>query len=156
MRSLDPRLALDRLQPMSAYVGDALAQSRFSLLLMSLFGGLAVVLAAIGMYGVISYSMTQRTREIGIRLALGEPPSRVRNLIMRQGLGLIGLSLLIGLPIAVVVAWMLRDLLYQVTPTDGPTYAVAGIVLTVVGILSCYLPAYRASRIVPVLALRRE
>lgn len=156
MRSLDPQLALDRLQPMSAYVGDALAQSRFSLLLMSLFGGLAVVLAAIGMYGVISYSMTQRTREIGIRLALGEPPSRVRNLIMRQGLGLIGLSLLIGLPIAVVVAWMLRDLLYQVTPTDGPTYAVAGIVLTVVGILSCYLPAYRASRIVPVLALRRE
>ena len=75
---------------------------------------------------------------------------------MRQGLGLIGLSLLIGLPIAVVVAWMLRDLLYLVTPTDGPTYAVAGIVLTVVGILSCYLPAYRASRIVPVLALRRE
>ena len=156
VRSLDPQLALDRLQPMTAYVGDALAQSRFSLMLMSLFGTLAVVLAAIGMYGVISYSLTQRTREIGIRLALGEPPARVRNLIMRQGLGLIGLSLLIGLPIAMVVAMMLRDLLYQVTPTDFSTYAIAGLLLIVVGILSCYVPAHRASRIVPVLALRRE
>jgi putative ABC transport system permease protein len=156
VRSLDPQLALDRVQPMTAYVGDALAQSRFSLLLMSIFGALAVVLAAIGMYGVISYSLMRRTREIGIRLALGEPPARVRNLILRQGLGLIALSLMIGLPIAVAVAWMLRDLLYQVTPTDGPTYAVAAVVLGFVGILSCFIPAYRASRIVPVLALRRD
>jgi putative ABC transport system permease protein len=156
VRSVDPQLALDQLQPMTAYVGDALAQSRFSLTLMSLFGSLAVLLAAIGMYGVISYSLTQRTREIGIRLALGEPPTRVRNLIMRQGMTLVGVSFLIGLPIAAVVAMMLRDLLYQVTPTDLTTYGIAGVVLTLAGIVSCYVPAYRASRIVPVLALRRE
>jgi putative ABC transport system permease protein len=156
VREMDGQLAVDRLQPMSAYVEDALAQARFSLLLMSLFGALAVVLAAIGMYGVLSYSLTQRTREIGIRLALGEPPSRVRNLIVRQGMILVVASLAIGLPFALMVAWMLRGLLYQVTATDPTTYLVACLILAAVGVISCYLPAHRASRIAPLLALRVE
>jgi putative ABC transport system permease protein len=156
VRALDSNLAIDRLQPMTAYVGDALAQSRFSLLLMSVFGALAIVLATIGVYGVISYSLSQRTREIGIRMALGEQPSHIRNLIVRQGMVLVAVSFAIGIPGAMLVARLLGDLLYGIPPTDPPTYLAAGAVLGLAALVACYVPARRVARVTPMLALRSE
>jgi putative ABC transport system permease protein len=154
--SLDSRLAVDRLQPMNAYIGAALAQSRFSLLLMTIFGALALLLATLGIYGVMAYSLTQRTREIGIRLALGEEPSHIRNLIVRQGMVLVAISLAIGIPVAMLVARALESILYDVSPTDLPTYLQAAGVLGGVALLACYLPARRVARVAPILALRSE
>jgi putative ABC transport system permease protein len=156
IRSLDANLAVDRLQPMTGYLGEALAQARFSFVLMSVFGGLAVVLATVGIYGVISYSLSQRTREIGIRLALGEQPSRVRNRMLRDGLALVLASVALGLPSAAVVARMLDGLLYGIAPTDPLTYAVAGTLLIVTALIACYVPARRAERVTPLFALRTE
>ncbi len=123
---------------------------------MSIFGALAVVLAAIGIYGVIGYTLTRRTREIGIRLALGEDPSRIKRLIMCQGMLIVVVSLAVGAPAAMVVARMIEGLLYDVTPTDPTTYLVAGAVLGAVGLIACYVPARRVVRITPLLALRAE
>jgi predicted permease len=156
VKALDPKLAVDRLQPMTAYLGDALAQSRFSFVLMSVFGALAVVLASIGIYGVISYSLSQRTREIGIRLALGEQPSRVRNRIMRDGLVLVAASVALGMPAAAAVARLLAGLLYGVAPTDPPTYLAGGALLALTALVACYVPARRAERVTPLCALRTD
>ena len=90
---MDPDAPVDRVQPMSAYVGDALAQSRLTLVLMAGFGVVALIMAAVGIYGVISYSVSQRTKEIGIRMALGQEAWQIRNLVVGQGLRLVGMSL---------------------------------------------------------------
>jgi putative ABC transport system permease protein len=156
VHALDPNLAIDALRPMGSYVGDALAQSRFSLMLMAAFGILALVLATIGIYGVIAYTVNQRTREIGIRLALGEDPTRIRNLVVRQGMTLVGVSLLVGVPLAVAAAQALGSLLYDVEPTDPMTYAAAALVLGAAALLGCYVPARRTASVSPLLVLKSE
>jgi putative ABC transport system permease protein len=154
MQSLDAAVAVDRLMPMSAYVADGLAQARLSLALMVAFGAVALVLAVVGVYGVISYSVGQRTREIGIRMALGERPRSVRNGILVQGLRMIVPSLALGSVGAWVLSHQIASLLYQTEARDPMTFVVTITVLLVVALAGCYIPARRATSVSPVLAIR--
>jgi putative ABC transport system permease protein len=154
--SLDKDLPVDRLVPMEAFVGEQMAQARFSLVLMGVLGGIALVLAAVGIFGVISYSVTQRTREFGIRLALGEDPAATQRSVILGGMRLVGASIAIGLLASLALAQLLAGLLYQVRPADPPTFVGISVLLTVVALAACYLPARRATRVDPALALRSE
>jgi putative ABC transport system permease protein len=153
---MDKDLAITRLTPMSTYLEEGRAQARFSLVLMSLLGGLALLLAAVGIFGVISYSVTQRTREFGIRLALGEDPRRTRRSVVVGGMRLVGLSLALGLAASLALGRLIAGLLYQVRPADPLTFLGIGVLLASVALLACYLPARRATRVDPALALRSD
>ncbi|HUQ14506.1 MAG TPA: ABC transporter permease [Gemmatimonadales bacterium] len=154
--SLDKDLPADRLTPMDSYVGEGLAQARFSLVLMTVLGAVALLLTAVGVFGVISYSVSQRTREFGIRLALGEDPRQTRLSVVRGGMRLVLMSIGIGLVGSLVVTRLIAGLLYEVRPADPITFAGIGLLLTLVALLACYLPARRATRVDPALTLRSE
>jgi predicted lysophospholipase L1 biosynthesis ABC-type transport system permease subunit len=154
MQRLDPDLPLDRVRPMSAYVADALAESRLNLILMSLFGGAALLLSSVGIYGVFSYSVGQRTREIGIRMALGQDPGDIRNMVMKEGAMLIAKSTVLGLGISFVLASAVSSLLYQVSPGYPMTFGAMAVVLMVAALAGCYIPARRATTVSPLVALR--
>lgn len=156
MSALDSQVAVDRLVPMSTYVADGLSQARLSLALMSAFGVAALVLAVVGVYGVISYSVGQRTREIGIRMALGARPGRVRNAILVQGLRLIVPSLCVGAAAAWVLSHFISGLLYETDATDPLTFAATVALLLLVASIGCYLPARRATTVSPLVALRTD
>jgi predicted permease len=156
MRRLEPDAAVDRLRPMSAYVADGLGQARLSLALMTAFGCAALALAVVGIYGVISYSVGQRTREIGIRMALGARPDRVRNAILAEGLKLIVPSLAIGSAAAWLLSQLIAGLLYQTDAGDPMTFAVTVAILLAVGLAGCYIPARRATMVSPIAAIRAE
>jgi putative ABC transport system permease protein len=156
MRALDPDVAVDRVRPMSTYVGDGRAQARLSLALMAGFGAAALLLAAIGVYGVISYSVGQRTREIGIRMALGAHPGQVRNAILVQVLRLIVPSLAAGAAAAWGLSYFMRGLLFEPEAADPLTFAVMIALLLVVALAGCYLPARRATAVSPLVAMRTD
>ena len=123
-------------------------------MLFSVLAGLALVLAAVGLYGVLAFSVAQRTFEMGVRVALGARPVDVLALITRQGMRLVVRGLALGLALAIAASRATASLLYQVVPTDPVTYVAAGVVLVAVGALACYVPARRASRADPTTALR--
>jgi predicted lysophospholipase L1 biosynthesis ABC-type transport system permease subunit len=154
MQRLDPDLPLDRVRPMSAYVADALAESRLNLILMSLFGSVALLLSSVGIYGVFSYSVGQRTREIGIRMALGQEPGDIRNMVMKEGAWLIAKSMVLGLGISFVLASAVSSLLYQVSPGDPMTFGAMALVLMAAALAGCYIPARRATTVSPLVALK--
>ncbi|MEO8077870.1 MAG: ABC transporter permease [Acidobacteriota bacterium] len=156
MARLDPDLPIDRVRPMSAYLADGLAQTRLSLLLMSFFGASALLLSCVGIYGVFSYAVGQRTREIGIRMALGQEPWRIRNLVLAEGLRMIAISTGIGWFIAYAVTRVASTFLYQVHPGDPATFATMAAVLVSVALAGCYIPARRATRVNPTIALKAE
>jgi ABC-type antimicrobial peptide transport system permease subunit len=156
MRSLDPDVAVDRVRPMSTYVSDGLAQARLSLALMSGFGAAALLLAAVGVYGVISYSVGQRTREIGIRMALGESPGHVRNTVLLEGLRLVLPSLAIGAAAAWLLSQFITTLLYQTDAGDPSTFLAMSAVLLAVALAGCYIPARRATTVSPLTAMRTD
>ena len=137
-------------------MSQSLGDRRFSLLLLGAFAGLAVVLALVGIYGVMSYTVAQRTREIGIRMALGAAHGRVLALVVTQGLRLAGLGLAIGVGFALALSGVLRSLLFGVTATDPLTYAAVAAALGAIALCACWLPARRAARVDPVVALRAE
>jgi putative ABC transport system permease protein len=141
---------------MSAYLVEGQAQARFSLVLMTVLGAVALVLTAVGVFGVISYSVTQRTREFGIRLALGEDPRRTRLSVVLGGMRLVLISIAVGLLGSLAVTRLIAGLLYDVSPADPVTFAGIGLLLASVALLACYLPARRATRVDPALALRSE
>jgi putative ABC transport system permease protein len=153
---MDPSLPLSELRPMQEYVKDALAGPRLSLLLMQAVGGLALLLAIIGIYGVISYSVSQRQREFGVRIALGEVPERLTRRVVLQGARLIGASIAVGLVGAVAATRLLSGLLYGVSPGDPLTFVSVALTLTLVALAACYVPARRASRADPLSILRSE
>ena len=153
---MDKDLAITRLTPLTNYLEEGRAQARFSLVLMGVLSALALLLAAVGIFGVISYSVTQRTREFGIRLALGEDPRRTRRSVVIGGMRLVGLSLVLGLVASLVLGRLIAGLLYQVRPADPLTFLGIGVLLASVALLACYLPARRATRVDPALALRSE
>jgi putative ABC transport system permease protein len=153
---IDPDLPVSRLTPMIGYLTEGQAQARFSLVLMSVLGGAALVLTAVGVFGVISYSVSQRTREFGIRLALGEDPRRTRRNVVLGGMRLVLVSIAIGLVGSLAVTRLIAGLLYHVSPADPLTFAGIGLLLAGVALLACYLPARRATRVDPALALRSE
>ena len=156
MERLDPDLPHDRVRPMSALVADGLGQSRLNLILMSLFGAAALLLSCVGIYGVFSYAVGQRTREIGIRMALGQSPGKIRNLVLLEGLRMIAISTGVGLFAATVLSRAISSLLYQVSPGDPATFATMAAVLMVVALAGCYIPARRATTVNPIVALRAE
>jgi putative ABC transport system permease protein len=154
--SMDPEVPVDRMQPMSAYVDNALAQSRLTLVLMAGFGIVALIMAAVGIYGVISYSVSQRTKEIGIRMALGQEARQIRNLVVGQGLRLVAISLVIGLAAAYVFARSVSGLLYGVDPRDPLTFGGTALFLLAVALAGCLVPARRATSVDPLSALKAE
>jgi putative ABC transport system permease protein len=152
----DPYLPVDRLRPMTDYVGDSLGQARMNLIVMSMFGAAALLLASIGVYGVFSYSVGQRAKEIGIRIALGQEPAHVRNLVLVQGLRLIAISTAIGLGAAYLLSRTLSTLLYEVHPADAWTFGTMSAVLMLVALVGCFIPARRATLLDPLRALKTE
>jgi putative ABC transport system permease protein len=156
IESMDPDLPVSRLTPMSTYLTEGRAQARFSLVLMTVLGGVALLLTAVGVFGVISYSVSQRTRGFGIRLALGEDPRQTRLSVVLGGMRLVLISVAIGLASSLVVTRLIAGLLYEVRPADPVTFAGIGLLLSAVALLACYLPARRATRVDPALTLRSE
>jgi predicted permease len=169
---LDPRrleravravfLAVDKtqpvfhVQPMEMYLADSLAERTFTLALVGVFGGLALLLAAVGIYGVVSYAATLRTREVGIRMALGAERRAVLGMVLREGLKLVGAGLATGLLASVALTRLLSSLLFEVRPSDLATLLCVTLVLAAVALVATWLPAWRASRVDPMVALRYE
>jgi predicted permease len=153
---MDPDLPVSNLVPMEAYLSEGMAQSRFSLVLMSVLGGIALLLTAVGVFGVISYSVSQRTREFGIRLALGEDPGRTKRSVVSDGMRLVLTSIGIGLAGSLLVTRLMAGLLYHVRPADPMTFAGIALLLSLVALVACYLPARRVTKVDPALALRSE
>jgi predicted permease len=154
--SVDRTLPVFNIGTMNDRIAASLSQSRFSTMLLTAFGALALLLAAIGVYGIISYGVTQRTQEIGIRLALGAQTRDVLGMVVRHGAVLAGVGLLIGLVAALGLTRLLSSLLFQVSPTDPPTFGVGIMVLGMVAVLAAILPAHRAAQVDPAVALRNE
>jgi len=154
---VDPQLALvnpltlERLIQMNFY-----ARPGFSLLVLGILAGTGAVLVALGIYGVLAYTVSQQTREIAIRMALGGEPGHVVRMIIRFGAGLIAAGLLIGLATSVATNRLLTAQLWNTSPNDPLTFAVVILLITIIGMLSCWVPARRAVRVQPMIALRDE
>jgi predicted lysophospholipase L1 biosynthesis ABC-type transport system permease subunit len=156
IRSLDPAMAIFNVETMEQHLRDALFLPRLAATLFGVFGFTGLALAGVGLYGVMSYSVSRRTREIGIRLALGAPIGRVRRLIVRQGMGLTAIAVALGLPAAFAVAKFSTSLLYGVRAHDPVTFIAVPLFLATIAFLACWLPARRATRLDPQAALRCE
>jgi putative ABC transport system permease protein len=156
VQAVDPNLPLFGERAMDDLVSASLAQRRFAMQVVGLFGALALLLAGIGIYGVMAYSVSQRTREIGIRLALGASRGAIMRWVLRQGMNLTLAGVVVGVIGALVATRLLRSLLFGVAPTDLITYAGLALLLAVVALLACYIPARRATRVDPMIALRYE
>jgi putative ABC transport system permease protein len=156
VRELDPTLPVYNLWSMNEVVSKSMVQPRFLALLLATFSGIATFLAAIGIYGVMAYSVAQRTQEIGVRMALGARPLHVLRLVFGQSLGMLLIGTVIGLAGAFALTRFMRTLLFEVTATDPLTYVSVIGLLTVVALLACYIPARRASKVDPLIALRYE
>jgi len=153
---IDRGIPVHDVRPMSAFVDDVMAPRRFSLILVLIFGGIALTLASIGLYGVIAYSVTQRTHEMGIRMALGAGPKEILKLVVGQGLALAVPGIVIGLAGALLLMRLMSGMLFGVSATDFTTYAACAGMVALVATAACYIPARRASRLHPMNALRYE
>ena len=156
IQSIDPEMPVFDVGTMDQRLSDSLASRRFAMLLLGLFAVVASLLAAIGIFGVMAYTVNERTHEIGIRLALGSPPSRILQLVIKQAVGLTAVGVAIGLGCAFGLTRVLSALLFGVTTTDVITFTLTPVVLAVVALLASYLPARRAARVDPMIALKCE
>ena len=156
VHEIDKDLFVPELEPMTNFVATQIAQPRFNMTLLAIFAGVAMILAAIGIYGVIAYSVTQRTREIGIRMALGAQRSAMLSMILRQSLTIVGIGLAVGLISALAMTRLMASLLYGVGANDVSTYAIVLLLLAVAAMFASYLPARRAMNVDPIVALRHE
>jgi putative ABC transport system permease protein len=154
--SVDVDVATAGVRPMQQFFSAAVAARKFNFGLLGVFAATALLLAAAGLYAVIAYLVSQRTREIGIRLALGATPRHVLRLMMSQGMKLTLIGVMIGFGGALVVTRLMRGLLFGVAPTDLMTFGISAVVLIVVGLLACFIPARRATKVDPLVALRYE
>ena len=154
--AVDPLQTFYDAARLEGLVSASVVRQRFSMTLMSAFALMALVLCATGIYGVISFTTTQRTREIGVRMALGADGRAIQRMVLREGSAVIGAGLLCGLAGAIVLSRLLGGLLFEVRPGDPATMLTASLLLGGVGLAACYLPARRATRIDPVAALRIE
>jgi putative ABC transport system permease protein len=154
--NLDRDQAVFNIRTMEQMLSQSLAARRFSMILLAVFAGLALTLAAVGIYGVISYSVAQRTREVGIRMALGAQTMDVLKLVVRDGLKLVTIGVAIGLAGALLLTRLMTSLLFAVAPTDLFTYAIVAACVFGVTLLACYIPARRAAKVDPLMALRYE
>jgi putative ABC transport system permease protein len=152
----DPDVFVSTLQPMQSLIGKGLAQPRFNMILLAIFASVAMLLAAVGIYGVIAYSVAQRTREIGIRMALGAQRTDMLRMVLRQSLSVVGIGLVLGLAAAFAATRLLASLLYGVGATDLFTYASVVFLLGATALFASYIPARRAMKVDPMIALRYE
>jgi putative ABC transport system permease protein len=153
---LDPELPMSNILSMEEVISASVTQPQLTARLTAAFAGLALLLAAIGIYGVMAHSVAQRRREIAIRMALGAPPANVLWLVVSQGLQLVLAGVLLGLAGSLVLTRLLRSILFQMSPHDPSTFVAVTVILFAVAFLACYIPARRAMRLDPVVALRHE
>ncbi|HSE37770.1 MAG TPA: FtsX-like permease family protein, partial [Blastocatellia bacterium] len=156
VQALDPNLAVTNIQPLSDVVTASLFAARMGAVLLAIFGFLALILAAIGLYGVMSYAVSRRTREIGIRMALGAGKGNVLRLVLKDGLTLVGAGVTSGVIVAAAATRLLTSFLYSVSPLDAATFASIPVVLALVALLASYFPARRAAKVDPIIALRYD
>jgi len=157
--STDPDLPLYDIKTMDEYLAATLTTPRFQAMLLEGFAGLALVLTAIGLYGVVSYAVAQRTHEIGVRITLGASRSNVVGMVLKSGLQLTGIGLAAGVALSLLTGRFiaaLSNVLFGVKPTDALTFAAVILIVATVSLLACYVPAWRASKVDPMVALRYE
>jgi len=154
--AVDPNQPVFDVKTMEERVAVTLETRRFAVVLLGIFGGLALLLAAIGLYGVLAFAVSQRTREIGIHMALGARTRDVLAMVIRQGMALVAIGVVFGVAGAYAVTRMIRSLLFEVGTTDPLTFVLVSVLLAVVGFVACYLPARRATKVDPLVALRYE
>jgi ABC-type antimicrobial peptide transport system permease subunit len=156
VRDLDPELALSEVTTLENRLSETVAEPRFTMTLFALFAVLALGLAAVGIYGLMSQAVGQRTRELGLRMSLGARPSDVLSLVLGEGARLSGLGIVIGIVLAIAVARAFESFLFGIEKLDPPTLAAVVVVAGAAGLLASYVPARRASRIDPIQSLRLE
>jgi len=156
LRTLDPDQPLGRVAAADTLMGEALQGMRFNTVLLGLFAGVALALAAVGIYGVVSWNVTQRTKEIGIRQALGADRLSVLRLVILQSMRVVGVGLLLGLVGSIVLAWVLRSQFFGINMFDPLTFGAVTVLLAGAGLLACWVPARRATKVDPMVALRAE
>lgn len=156
IRSMDTSLPISEIRSMEQIVNTAFSEARFAMLLLAVFAGVALVLGTVGVYGVIAYMVNRRTREIGVRMALGARPWDVRRLVLGQGAGLALIGVAAGVGAAFATTRVLSSLLYEVSPTDPVIFVAVALLLGAVALLASYLPARRATRVDAMVALRAE
>jgi putative ABC transport system permease protein len=156
LAALDPALPVFNIRTLPEHIGRALYVERMQSVLLALFGSLALVLTAVGLYGVMSYTVAQRTREIGIRMALGAHKSDVLRFVLSQGMKVTLIGVAIGIAAALVLTRLVASQLYGVSGTDPLTFGAIAVLLTLVALLACFIPARRATKVDPLVALRYE
>jgi putative ABC transport system permease protein len=156
IRSLDSELSVADVRTMEQVLWSSVAQPRFYTLLLTIFAAIALLLAVMGIYGVMSYAVTQRSHEIGVRLALGAQTRDVLKLVIRQGMVMTLIGVGIGLSASYALTRYLEGHLYEVKPTDPVTFIVVALLLSAVALLACFIPAMRATRVDPMVTLRSE
>jgi putative ABC transport system permease protein len=156
IQTIDPNQPVSDVRTMNQWLSESVARARFNALLLGLFSALALVLASVGIYGVISYSVTQRTHEIGIRMALGASARDVLKMVVGQGMLLAMIGVALGLVASFLLTRAMSSLLFGVSTTDPVTFIFISLMLVVVTLLACYIPARRATRVDPMTALRYE
>jgi predicted lysophospholipase L1 biosynthesis ABC-type transport system permease subunit len=156
IQALEPNLPVPAIRTMSETVGVSLYAARMGAWLLAAFGGLALLLAVIGIYGVLSFTISRRTREMGIRVALGADTRQVFLLVVRDGMLLVGIGILLGLGGGLAGSRSLTSFLHGISTTDVPTFVATVIILSAVAFVACAIPAKRAIRVSPIVALRQE
>jgi putative ABC transport system permease protein len=156
IHSVDPDIQVGTVNDYDALLGQRLVQPRFNMVLIAIFSGFALVLAGIGIYGVVSRSVASRTREIGIRVALGAKRARVVKEVVSQSVGIAGMGVILGLGLALALSRFIRGFLHGVVPTDPLTYTSVAVLLFGVAVLASLIPAVTASRVDPMQSLREE
>jgi putative ABC transport system permease protein len=156
VESIDPVVPTGAILSMEQMMSRSEAPRRFMMLLLSTFGGLALVLATVGLYGVISFAVSQRTREIGVRIALGASRNDVLRMILSEGLKLVLIGALLGVAAALALTRVLQEMVYGVSTRDPLIFFLVNVLLAAVSLAACYIPARRALRVDPMVALRYE
>jgi putative ABC transport system permease protein len=156
IHALDPQQPVAEVRTLATVLGNSIARERFSTLLLTVFAVVALLLSAIGIYGVMAYAVTQRTHEIGIRAALGATAADILRLVLRQGMALALIGVGVGLLAAFGLTRLLETLLFNLSATDAPTFASIAVLLAAVALLACFVPAWRATKVDPLVALRYE
>jgi predicted permease len=156
IRQIDPLLPVAAVRPLDEVFAESIARPRLTAVTMTVFAAAALLLAGLGVYGIVSYSVAQRAREFGIRVALGAKPSQIIGMVVGQNLRIVVAGLILGVAAAIPVTRLMRGLLYQVGPNDPVTFVAIGAILAAVAMIAAYLPARRGTQVDPVVTLKAE